>query len=189
MTRWKLVPLVVLAIAACGKKGEEQQQAPAQPAATDTSAAMGASDTTGAMAPADTGAQATTPSRAAAQPTTPSRAAPAPARQTAMPAMPAMDEPWTPTDTGTVNPGMTRDEVVAVWGAPVTERTDGAWTYLYYRNGCEVSCGTFDVVFLENGEVVNAIVRGRGHTYGGTSTSPPGVTPRPTPPMGGAGGG
>ena len=138
MTRWKLVPLVVLAIAACGKKGEEQQQAPAQPAATDTSA-MAASDTTAAMTAADTGAQATTPSRAAARPTTTSRAAPAPARQAAMPTMPAMDEPWTPTDTGTVNPGMTRDEVVAVWGAPVTERTDGAWTYLYYRNGCEVS--------------------------------------------------
>jgi len=185
MTRWKLVPLVVLAIAACGKKGEEQQQAPAQPAATDTSAAMGASDTTAAMAGADTGTPATTPRSATAQPTT-RRAAPAPARQAAMP---AMDEPWTPTDTGTVNPGMTRDEVVAVWGAPVTERTDGAWTYLYYRNGCEVSCGTFDVVFLENGQVVNAIVRGRGHTYGGTSTSPPGVTPRATPPTGGPEGG
>jgi hypothetical protein len=170
MTRWKLVPLVVLAIAACGKKAEEQPQAPAQPAATDTSAAMAATDTT-------------TP------PAAPSRAAPAQARQAAMPTMPAMDEPWTPTDTGTVSPGMTRDDVVAVWGAPVTERTDGAWTYLYYRNGCEVSCGTFDVVFLENGKVVNAIVRGRGHTYSGTSWSPPGATPRATPPTGGAEGG
>lgn len=177
MTRWKLVPLVVLAIAACGKKAEEQQEAPAQSAATpapDTSAAMAATDTSAARAATDT----TTP------PAAPSTA-PAQARQAAMPTMPAMDEPWTPTDTGTVNPGMTRDDVVAVWGAPVTERTDGAWTYLYYRNGCEVSCGTFDVVFLENGEVVNAIVRGRGHTYGGTSTSPPGVTPRATPPTGG----
>jgi hypothetical protein len=90
---------------------------------------------------------------------------------------PLMDEPWMATDTGTVAPGMAREQVVALWGAPVAERTAGAWTYLYYRNGCEVSCGTFDVVFLENGQVVDAIVRARGHGYAGTSSSPPGREP------------
>ncbi len=93
----------------------------------------------------------------------------------------AQEVPWTPTDTGTVRPGMTRDEVVAVWGAPMTERTIGVWTYMYYRNGCERSCGIHDVVFLENGQVVNAIVRGRGHTYAGMSSSPSGQTPQFTP--------
>jgi hypothetical protein len=100
-----------------------------------------------------------------------------------------MDEPWTPTDTGTVTPGMPRDQVVGLWGQPVAERAAGAWTYLYYRNGCEVSCGTFDVVFLENGQVVDAIVRGPGHAYAGSSSSPPGREPAATVPRAGGAGG
>lgn len=88
-------------------------------------------------------------------------------------AAPLADEPWTPTDTGTVAPGMTRDQVISLWGVPVAERTLEGRTYLYFRNGCEVSCGTFDVVFLENDQVVDAIVRGPGHSYTGTSSSPP----------------
>jgi hypothetical protein len=108
---------------------------------------------------------------------------PPPAAPSMQPPGPApMDEPWIPTDTGTVAPGMSRDQVVAMWGQPVAERAAGAWTYLYYRNGCEVSCGTFDVVFLENGQVVDAIVRGSGHGYAGTSSSPPGREPVATLP-------
>ncbi len=83
------------------------------------------------------------------------------------------EEPWFPSDTGTVRPGMTSDEVVATWGPPVTDRADGNWTFLYFRNGCEQACGTFDVVMLEGGQVVDAIVRGFGHTYAGISSSPP----------------
>ena len=97
-----------------------------------------------------------------------------PQTATAMPSMPAADEPWIPEFTGTVDPGMTRDQVVGVWGEPVTERSSGNRTYMYYRNGCEASCGTFDVVFLEGGQVVDAIVRGQGHDYSGMSSSPPG---------------
>jgi hypothetical protein len=93
---------------------------------------------------------------------------------------PVVDEPWTPTDTGTVNPGMTREQVVAVWGVPVAERTRESWGYLYFRNGCEASCGTFDVVFLENGQVVDAVVRGPGHVYSGNSSSPAGRKPEAT---------
>ncbi len=92
------------------------------------------------------------------------------------------DEPWEPVHTGTVNPGMSRAEVVGVWGEPVTERTADGRAYLYYRNGCEVTCGTFDVVFFEGGQVVDAIVRGRGHTYAGTSSSPAGSEGVPTLP-------
>jgi hypothetical protein len=107
------------------------------------------------------------------------------AMDTSIPAPPPMQTPAAePSRTGTVNPAMTRDEVIGVWGPPVAERATGAWTYLYFRNGCEVSCGTFDVVFLENGAVVNAIVRGPGHTYSGVSTSPPGQEGRATPPTG-----
>jgi hypothetical protein len=92
--------------------------------------------------------------------------------------------PWTPTHTGTVEPGMTRDQVVEVWGDPVTERALGAWSYLYFRNGCEISCGTYDVVLLDGGQVVDAIVRGRGHVYAGVSSSPPERAAEFTPPTG-----
>lgn len=144
-----------------------------------------AADSTAAAA--DT--MATAPANALPADTMPvDTAPPAPARP--RPAIrpvqtgPRMDEPWTPTDTGTVAPGMSREAVVAVWGVPVAERTSGAWTYLYYRNGCEVTCGTFDVVFLQDGQVVDAIVRGPGHTYAGVSSSPPDREAQPTPPGG-----
>jgi NifU-like protein involved in Fe-S cluster formation len=77
---------------------------------------------------------------------------------------------------------MSRADVLAVWGKPAAERTADDRDYLYYRNGCEATCGTFDVVFLENGQVVDAIVRGRGHTYAGTSSSPPSAEGKPTLP-------
>jgi len=93
-----------------------------------------------------------------------------------------VDEPWFPIDTGTVRPGMTRTEVIGMWGEPVTERMSDNRTYMYYRNGCEVTCGTFDVVFLEGDQVVDAIVRGPGHTYAGMSSSPPERQAEFTPP-------
>ena len=99
----------------------------------------------------------------------------------------ATDRPWTPTHTGTVDPGMTRDQVIAVWGEPMVERASEDWVYLYFRNGCEISCGTDDIVLLQDGQVVDAIVRGQGHTYSGVSSSPPGRTAERTMPMGGVG--
>jgi len=161
MKRWNLFPIVLLGVAACG--GDEPVADDQAPVEQQTPAAM---DTT-TMAPPPT---QTPPSE--------------PARRAPLVQLPTTDDPWTSTHTGTVNPGMTRDDVIGVWGPPVAERALGAWTYLYFRNGCEASCGTFDVVFLEHDAVVNAIVRGPGHTYGGTSTSPPGQEPRATPPTG-----
>jgi hypothetical protein len=170
MNRRTLMLIALAGIAATGcklfKRGGQADSAataaPAQPAEPSAQAA----DT---LMPPSTTVQV--PAAPAATP-----AAPAAPR----PAVSAADEPWTPTATGTVDPGMTRDQVVGVWGPPVAERTDGDWTYLYYRNGCEVSCGTFDVVFLQSGQVVDAIVRGPGHTYSGTSSSPPGRQAEPT---------
>ncbi len=105
-----------------------------------------------------------------------------PPEQRREPARTMVDEPWTPTRSGTVDPGMSRAQVVAVWGEPAVERSLGDWLYLHYRNGCEVSCGTSDVVMLQGGQVVDAIVRGPGHTYSGTSSSPPGRVGVFTPP-------
>jgi len=131
--------------------------------------------TTLAEVPPDT--QVMQPEPAQAQPqTAPTR--PRPQRASG----PLADEPWTPTDTGTVRPGMSRSEVIAVWGPPVAESQETNRTYLYFRNGCEVTCGTFDVVFLEGDQVVDAIVRGRGHTYAGVSSSPDDRPAEFTPP-------
>lgn len=95
----------------------------------------------------------------------------------------AREEAWFPTETGTISPGMTADEVIGVWGAPVADRTVGNWTFLYFRNGCEWACGTFDLVMLEGGQVVDAIVRGVGHTYAGVSSSPSDRVAEFTPPV------
>jgi hypothetical protein len=80
-------------------------------------------------------------------------------------------------DTGTVNPGMSEREVYELWAAPAAVRRVGVYTYLFFRNGCEYTCGTMDVVTLQNGRVVDAIVRWDGHRYSGESSSPPGRVP------------
>ena len=51
-------------------------------------------------------------------------------------------------------------------------RHAGTRTYLFFPNGCERSCGTADIVTLDNGQVVDAIVRWYGHGYSGQSSSP-----------------
>jgi hypothetical protein len=91
------------------------------------------------------------------------------------------DVPYVSDDTGTVNPGMTEREVYEVWAAPAAVRRLGQYTYLFFKNGCEYTCGTMDVVTLQNGKVVDAIVRWDGHRYSGESSSPPGRVPTPTP--------
>jgi hypothetical protein len=145
---------------------------------TDTTAA----DTATAVETAlDTTELAAGPGQTELQPVTPRREPAPPVRQPLVGSL--VDEPWFPTDTGTVQPGMTSMEVIAVWGEPEAERTAGNRTYLYFRNGCEVTCGTYDVVFLENDQVVDAIVRGRGHNYAGMSSSPPDREAQFTPPQ------
>src|SRR5881628_3358458 len=102
---------------------------------------------------------------AARQPTRPARQAPA------VP-LPARDVPYDSPDTGTIAPDMSEREVYSLWGPPIAVRRQGDMTYLYYRNGCEYTCGTEDVVFLQNGKVVDAVLRWPGHGYSGQSSSP-----------------
>jgi hypothetical protein len=84
-------------------------------------------------------------------------------------------------DTGTVNPGMTERDVYELWAAPAAVRRVGEYTYLFFRNGCEYTCGTMDVVTLKDGRVVDAIVRWEGHRYSGESSSPEGRVPVANP--------
>jgi hypothetical protein len=60
---------------------------------------------------------------------------------------------------GSIRAGMTADDVRAAFGAPATVREAGGWTYLFYHNGCPRRCGSDDVVFLQDGRVVAAVLR------------------------------
>jgi len=95
-----------------------------------------------------------------------------PARQAPEVPLPARDVPYDSPDTGTIAPGMREREIYSLWGPPIAVRRQGDMTYLYYRNGCEYTCGTEDVVFLQNGQVVDAVLRWPGHGYSGQSSSP-----------------
>jgi hypothetical protein len=90
---------------------------------------------------------------------------------------PAGDVPYESPDTGTIAPGMGEKEVFSLWGPPIAVRHQGDMTYLYFRNGCEYTCGTEDVVFLQNGQVVDAVLRWPGHGYSGQSSSPAATPP------------
>ena len=126
-----------------------------------------------------------TPPAVAQQTDTTRRDTMPPPRQTPPPpppvaARPVEDTPYESADTGTIAPGMAERDVYALWGAPVAVRRAADYTYLYFPNGCEKTCGTLDLVILQNGQVVDAIVRWPGHGYSGESSSPPGRVPLPT---------
>lgn len=88
-------------------------------------------------------------------------------------AAPALAQDATPT----IDPGMTRDQVVERLGRPLNERSTGSHTYMFYRNGCEQTCGMNDLVVLEDGKVVDAVFRNGVRVYTGSSTSPASVKP------------
>ena len=72
----------------------------------------------------------------------------------------------------TIDPGMSREQVVAKLGEPLSVRMREGHTYLFYKNGCEKTCGMNDLVVLDSGKVVDAIFRATGRKYSGTSSSP-----------------
>ena len=76
-----------------------------------------------------------------------------------------------------IDPGMTKSQVIERLGAPAAERTSGAYTYLFYQNGREYTVGMSDLVILQNGAVVDAIFRSAAREYTGRSSSPEGVMP------------
>jgi len=139
-------------------------------AAADSSRQAGPTTVDSVQTPAPAVSVLDTPQQAATEPAPPPPPRPEP-RQVATSNV--GEVPYSPGPSGTVNPGMTRDDVLGQWGTPATEREMGDWTYLYFRNGCERRCGTFDIVFLQGGQVVDAVVRAPNHAYSGVSSSPP----------------
>jgi hypothetical protein len=82
-----------------------------------------------------------------------------------------------------IDPGMTKAQVIERLGAPHTERSSGAYTYLFYQNGVEYEAGMSDLVILQNDAVVDAIFRS-GREYTGRSSSPQGAVPANSAPSG-----
>jgi hypothetical protein len=74
--------------------------------------------------------------------------------------------------TSTIDSGMTRAQVVAKLGEPLSARSYGGHEYLLYKNGCEKKCGMNDLVVLDSGKVIDAVFRSGARQYSGTSSSP-----------------
>jgi len=73
---------------------------------------------------------------------------------------------------GTIDPGMTRAQVIERLGKPATARNYQGSTYLMYSNNCGKTCGMQDIVILDHDVVVDAVFRSPNRHYSGTSSSP-----------------
>jgi hypothetical protein len=76
------------------------------------------------------------------------------------------------TGAGTIDPGMSRAQVIERLGKPATVRTYQGSTYLMYSNKCGKKCGMQDIVILDHDVVVDAVFRSPDRHYTGTSSSP-----------------
>jgi hypothetical protein len=83
--------------------------------------------------------------------------------------------------TTAVRPGMTEADVRTRWGEPLAVRRVNDWTFMFYANG-QRHYGYDDVVMLQGGQVMDAVVRAPEHVYLGQSSSPPDRLPQFTPP-------
>jgi hypothetical protein len=83
--------------------------------------------------------------------------------------------------TTAIRPGMTEADVRARWGEPLAVRRVNDWTYLFYANDRR-DYGYDDVVMLQGGQVMDAVLRAPEHVYLGRSSSPPDRLPEFTRP-------
>jgi hypothetical protein len=81
------------------------------------------------------------------------------------------------TGAGTIDPGMTRAQVIERLGKPATVRTYQGSTYLMYSNKCGKKCGMQDIVILDHDVVVDAVFRSPDRHYTGASSSPDATKP------------
>jgi len=95
-----------------------------------------------------------------------------PVAKPAAEAKPVATKPAATETPSTIDPGMTRAQVVAKLGEPLSTRSYDGHTYLLYKNGCEKKCGMNDLVVLDSGKVVDAVFRSGARHYSGTSSSP-----------------
>jgi len=76
-----------------------------------------------------------------------------------------------------IDPGMSKAQVIQHLGQPQSISKKDSSLFLYYKNGCEKTCGMLDLVILINDKVVDAIFRDPNRHYTGKSTSPMALTP------------
>ncbi|HUO52629.1 MAG TPA: hypothetical protein VMT93_08925 [Gemmatimonadaceae bacterium] len=76
----------------------------------------------------------------------------------------------------TIDPGMSKAQVIEHLGQPVSVKTSDTLTFMFYANGCEKTCGMQDIVTLSRDKVVDAIFRDPKRHYTGESSSPNMVT-------------
>lgn len=94
---------------------------------------------------------------------------------------PPQEEPAPDLGPGTIGPGFTERHVRQVLGDPLYTSGYGEHTFYFYDNGREKEVGFLDFVIFRAGRVVDAVFRHPQHRYAGVSSSPRGVTPKPTP--------
>ncbi|HEX6751694.1 MAG TPA: hypothetical protein VF092_30655 [Longimicrobium sp.] len=70
-----------------------------------------------------------------------------------------------------IAPGMNAQQVRGIFGAPARTRDAGEWSYWFYSNGCPNRCGSDDVVFFRNGQVVTAVLRSRARAISGPAAA------------------
>src|SRR5882724_214907 len=58
-----------------------------------------------------------------------------------------------------VDPGMSREQVIAKLGKPDVERAADGSVFLFYKNGVERRVGMSDIVVLTDDKVVDAVFR------------------------------
>ena len=71
-----------------------------------------------------------------------------------------------------IDPGMTKAQVIEHLGTPASIKTADTVTYLFYANSCGKTCGMQDVVMLSHDKVFDAIFRDPKRHYTGQSSSP-----------------
>jgi len=71
-----------------------------------------------------------------------------------------------------LDPGMSKDQVIDRLGQPSEESHSGSFTYLMYDNACGQKCGMDDLVVLEHDVVTDAVFRSGTRTYTGRSSAP-----------------
>ena len=200
MRRSTLALCALLAVSTLGCDQINKIKASVQAAIDRRRGRAPATPTRTATPPRDTSKHAATPPPSVATQSTPGAKAPqtvggaaaAPgaggqAEQIPGAPHPVRDVPYDSPDTGTIAPGMSERDVYSLWGRPAAVRREGEYTYLFFPNSCERTCGTLDLVTLQNDKVVDAVLRWPGHGYSGQSSSPHSSPPgrRHGPPRGG----
>jgi hypothetical protein len=71
-----------------------------------------------------------------------------------------------------IDPGMTKEQVLARLGNPSEESHSGSFTYLLYNSDCGAKCRQDDLVVLERGVVTDAVFQSGKRTYTGQSEQP-----------------